>query len=293
MNLILSGEMLASTSDASDKADGWLAYLPCLARRHRLFLLLPKSSREVGQDPLWADKIRWFQGIRTLSESQATELEQLLAAEGLHPDETAYITPNKEGLEAALEAGMAGWGWVENPASQNTLASSASLVLQGLPALEAEMARREWAASRVFPVATVGALILDEAEAVFLVRTRKWSGLWGIPGGKVDYGETLEAAIRREIREETGLSLFEVRFAFLQDSIESPEFYRPRHYILANYAGRVLGMRPPYALNHESLDGAWVTLDEAEKMALNSPTRKLIENYRLRGGWPGMQGAMN
>ena len=51
------------------------------------------------------------------------------------------------------------------------------------------------------------ALIFNAAGEVLMIRTHKWSNLWGIPGGKIKWGETSEAALRREIQEETGLEV--------------------------------------------------------------------------------------
>jgi len=58
---------------------------------------------------------------------------------------------------------------------------------------------------RDHPVATVGALISNPEGQILLVRTHKWGHTYGIPGGKIEKGETAVAALRREIREETGL----------------------------------------------------------------------------------------
>ena len=57
------------------------------------------------------------------------------------------------------------------------------------------------------PLATVGALIFNAEGEVLMIRTHKWSNKWGIPGGKIKWGETSEAALRREIKEETGLKV--------------------------------------------------------------------------------------
>jgi phosphoglycolate phosphatase len=54
------------------------------------------------------------------------------------------------------------------------------------------------------PLATVGALIFNGAGEVLMIRTHKWSNKWGIPGGKIKWGETSEAALRREIWRKPG-----------------------------------------------------------------------------------------
>jgi ADP-ribose pyrophosphatase YjhB (NUDIX family) len=53
----------------------------------------------------------------------------------------------------------------------------------------------------------VGAVVLDAAGRLLLVRRRNspGRGLWSVPGGRVEPGESLAAAVAREVREETGL----------------------------------------------------------------------------------------
>jgi ADP-ribose pyrophosphatase YjhB (NUDIX family) len=128
-----------------------------------------------------------------------------------------------------------------------------------------------------YPLTTVGGLIRDEAGHVLLVRTHKWSDLWGIPGGKVEYGESLEDAFRRETREETGLEARNARMVMVQEAIEHPEFHAPRHFVLINYVADAPGVRPAVTLNDEAEDWRWTTLKEAAGMALNGPTRALLE----------------
>jgi 8-oxo-dGTP diphosphatase len=55
----------------------------------------------------------------------------------------------------------------------------------------------------------VGAFIRDESGRLLLVQRRREpeAGHWGLPGGKVDFGETVEAAVVREIEEELGVAL--------------------------------------------------------------------------------------
>jgi 8-oxo-dGTP diphosphatase len=56
-------------------------------------------------------------------------------------------------------------------------------------------------------VACVGAVVQDAAGRLLLIRRGHdpHAGLWSLPGGRVEAGETLEQAVRREVLEETGL----------------------------------------------------------------------------------------
>ena len=123
---------------------------------------------------------------------------------------------------------------------------------------------------------TVGALIFDDAGDLLMVRTHKWSNLWGIPGGKIKRGEPSEAALRREIREETNLEVTEIRFVLVQDCIHSKEFYRDAHFVLLNYTARAPG-KQEVKLNDEAREFRWVDLHEARQMAINTPTRTLLD----------------
>jgi phosphoglycolate phosphatase-like HAD superfamily hydrolase/ADP-ribose pyrophosphatase YjhB (NUDIX family) len=125
------------------------------------------------------------------------------------------------------------------------------------------------------PVVTVGALVFNRSGRVLMVRTDKWSGLWGIPGGKIKWGETSEDALHREIKEETALEIDEVRFVIAQDCIRSKEFYREAHFILLNYTCRCIG-EPNVVLNNEAREFRWVPPGQALQMDINVPTRNLL-----------------
>ena len=125
------------------------------------------------------------------------------------------------------------------------------------------------------PIVTVGALISNDSKEVLMIRTHKWSNLWGIPGGKIKWGETSADALRREIKEETNLDIDGIRFILAQDCIHSKEFYRDAHFVLLNYTCRCEG-KPDVRLNDEAREFRWVTIAEALDMPINQPTRKLL-----------------
>lgn len=126
------------------------------------------------------------------------------------------------------------------------------------------------------PVVTVGALIFNGAGQVLMIRTHKWSNLWGIPGGKPKLGESSEEALRREVKEETNLDIDGIEFVLVQDCIHSAEFYRKAHFVLLNYTCRVAGDNP-LILNEEAETFQWVSIAEAFALDLNEPTRVLLK----------------
>ena len=116
-----------------------------------------------------------------------------------------------------------------------------------------------------------------------MIRTHKWSNRWGIPGGKIKRGETCEAALRREVMEETSLELGEIHFIMAQDCIEPPEFERSAHFLLLNYIARCLDDDAPITLNDEAEESQWLPLGAALNLQLNRPTRVLIEEAIRQG----------
>ncbi|HEV8541676.1 MAG TPA: 16S rRNA (cytidine(1402)-2'-O)-methyltransferase [Verrucomicrobiae bacterium] len=126
------------------------------------------------------------------------------------------------------------------------------------------------------PVTTVGALIYNQKAEVLMIRTHKWSDLWGIPGGKIKFGEAAEDALRREIKEETALEVEAIKFVLVQDCIHSKEFYRDAHFVLLNYTCMAPGEQT-VQLNDEAETYQWLPTRAALKLPLNQPTRILLE----------------
>ncbi|WP_287263954.1 MULTISPECIES: NUDIX domain-containing protein [unclassified Moorena] len=109
------------------------------------------------------------------------------------------------------------------------------------------------------------------------MKTTKWRGQWGVPGGKVEWGETLEEALLREFREEVGLDLTQVRFGLLQEAVLDSQFVREAHFIMVNYYA--FSARETITPNEEIEQWVWVTPQKALEYPLNSYTRLLIEEY--------------
>ncbi len=88
------------------------------------------------------------------------------------------------------------------------------------------------------PLVGVGAVVL-RPDGVLLVRRAKPPALgqWSIPGGAQELGETAEDAARRELLEETGLSVGPLHLVAHVDSIHADEAGRTRfHYTILDFA---------------------------------------------------------
>ncbi len=113
------------------------------------------------------------------------------------------------------------------------------------------------------PVPVVRLIIPDkEGRVLILKRTNTGysQGLWCLPGGKIDYGETIEQAIAKELLEETSLICTSSRFLFYQDSL--PKVEGKMHCINFYFECAVSGN---IKLNDESGEFVWIGKDEIDK----------------------------
>lgn len=112
------------------------------------------------------------------------------------------------------------------------------------------------------PVAVVRLIITNEEGKVLFLRranTAYEEGGWCLPGGKVDYEETVEQSARKELREETALKAQNPRFLFYQDSL--PPKAGSMHCINFYFECEALG---ELETNTESSGWAWIGPDDIE-----------------------------
>ena len=82
------------------------------------------------------------------------------------------------------------------------------------------------------PRATVAAFIVNGKGEIFLMHSPKWQNKLVPPGGHIEYGETAEEALRREVMEETGLKIKNPELLHVIDMIEEPDYIKgKRHFV--------------------------------------------------------------
>ena len=224
---------------------------------------------------------------------KAAKIHEILAENNLAPAETLFIGDMQHDIDTARHGGIHSCAVLTGYNNLAQLrASEPDLIVEHLGELREILERHDMrlrpaaggntSPALPCPVVTVGALIFNGAGEALMIRTHKWSNLWGIPGGKTKFGETSLDALRREVKEETALDLDDIRFVLVQDCIHSREFYRDAHFVLLNYTARCRG-EPAVKLNAEAQDFRWLPLDAALAMPLNTPTRVLLEAVRRNG----------
>ena len=122
----------------------------------------------------------------------------------------------------------------------------------------------------------VGALIIEGDNILLVERGHEpLKGWWSLPGGVVETGELLEAAVRREVREETGLEieivcLIEVFERIMRDGVGAIEY----HFVLMDYLCRPAGGNLCAA--DDASRAAWVAKSELPNLKITEGTPGVI-----------------
>jgi len=133
------------------------------------------------------------------------------------------------------------------------------------------------------PLIGVGALIY-EGDRILMAQRGKppLQGLWSLPGGLVETGESLEDAVRREVREETGMvvrptGVLEIFERIMRDAAGAAEY----HYVLIDYVCAVSGGE--LRAGDDACKVEWVRRRDLKKLAITEGTLAVIEKgFRKR-----------
>lgn len=264
----------------------------CQARGIRMFLLSTMHPEHFQTHGAATGFDRYFERAYVGVMDKQEKILDVLRENQLAPDETLFVGDMQHDIDTARHGGVHSCAVLTGYSGLDQLrASKPELIVEHLGELQSILEERGWnldsadagsGTAPLRPIVTVGALIYNPAGEVLMIRTHKWSNLWGIPGGKVRFGESCLDALRREIKEETELDVDQPKFVLVQDCIHSREFYRDAHFVLLNYTCQTTADRP-VRLNEEAQEFRWVAPQQAWDLALNTPTRILLQAVAPRG----------
>ena len=257
----------------------------CSSHKIRTFLLSTVADDHFAVQERATGFGRYLEKPYTGVWDKRKKIHDIIADNNLNIHETLFIGDMQHDIETAKHGGIHSCAVLTGYNTLDQLRTAQpDIIVEHLGELRDLLTKNSFelspskdnAQTAVRPIVTVGGLIFNDADKVLMVRTHKWSNLWGIPGGKTECGETSEAALHRELKEETDLDITDIRFVLVQDCIHSKEFYRDAHFVLLNYTCRCVG-RHDVKLNHEAVEFRWVTIPEALEMPINTPTRTLLQ----------------
>lgn len=126
-----------------------------------------------------------------------------------------------------------------------------------------------------------GAAILDAEGRLLLIQRLRQpeAGAWGLPGGKIDFGERAEDTARREIQEELGIVIEITGLACIAETIDAGD---GRHWVAPVYAARIVSGAPEVMEPEKHGGWGWFALD-ALPGPLTSPVRDWLKSQGLAG----------
>lgn len=111
------------------------------------------------------------------------------------------------------------------------------------------------------PKVGVGAVILDENNRILLVLRKKSpeAGCWSLPGGKVEYMETVENAVIREINEELGIDIVIERLLCVTNHIIQSENV---HWVAPTFVAHIVNGKVQNKEPHALQEVQWFPIDD-------------------------------
>jgi len=126
------------------------------------------------------------------------------------------------------------------------------------------------------PIVGIAAVVLRDGQVLLVQRGREPAkGLWGLPGGMLELGETLAEGVRREVLEECGIEIEVGPLVGVFEPMQRDGDGRLRyHYVVLDYLARYVGGELRAA--DDADDAQWVALEKLERLPMLAETRDMI-----------------
>jgi 8-oxo-dGTP diphosphatase len=135
--------------------------------------------------------------------------------------------------------------------------------------------------SNSLPGAGCGAAIRDAHGRLLLIQRLKQpeAGAWGLPGGKIDFGERAEDTARREIEEELGVTIELTGLACIAETIDKGD---GKHWVAPVYSARIVSGEPRVMEPEKHGGCGWFALDDLPDQ-ITTPVKDYLASLEPAG----------
>lgn len=133
----------------------------------------------------------------------------------------------------------------------------------------------------------IGVVVVNKDGKILLVTGPKWKGRYTIVGGHVEYGESINETVRRELLEEIGTVPERIEFLHLSDQIFPEWFHRKAHFIFLNFVAWIEDVSQIKLCEREFTDHKWMSANDAlalPETELVASIPFVIEEYKKKYG---------
>lgn len=133
--------------------------------------------------------------------------------------------------------------------------------------------------SNIYPLVPrvgVGAITIHEGKVLLVKRgVEPARGLWAVPGGTLELGETLQECTAREMLEETGITIKVGACVYVFDFFERDENGKIKfHFVIVDFAGQYLSGEPKSA--DDADDARWFSPEELRELPVARNTLEAL-----------------
>jgi len=136
--------------------------------------------------------------------------------------------------------------------------------------------------NKKYPEVVVGTVIVNSKEEILLAKSRKWNEKYTIFGGHIERGESIEDAVEREAKEETGLNIKIIGKLGFGEAVFHPDFNGNKHFIFLDYLCLYEGDGSDVKICNKEFyekEHKWTSIEEAEKLDLAIGTKQALKKY--------------
>ena len=128
-----------------------------------------------------------------------------------------------------------------------------------------------------WPQLAVGVFVFDAAGRVLLVQRGRppGQGLWSVPGGKLEWGESVTDACQREVQEETGIEVTVGPFVTWIERVGDTY-----HYVILDFVATPVDSAALPQAGDDATDARWLTLQELSDLPLTTGLLPVLEQAR-------------